>query len=108
MKTGNKTAVFAAINISWALVFVKPAYAYLDPGTLTYFLQTMIALLVGLSLYIKLYWSSIVTFFTGKKTEGAQGEKKDAAGGGPAAGENVKTETKDGGTDKNAGIGEGE
>ena len=108
MKTGNKIAVLAAINISAALIFIKPAYAYLDPGTLTYFLQTMIALLVGLSLYIKLYWSSIAAFFTGKKTEGAQDEKNDAAGGGPAPGSNGNAETKDGGADKNAGSGEGE
>jgi hypothetical protein len=108
MKTGNKIAVLAAINISAAIIFIKPAYAYLDPGTLTYFLQTMIALLVGLSLYIKLYWSSIVAFFTGKKTEGAQDEKNDAAGGAPAPGESGKTETKDVGADKNAGSGEGE
>ncbi|HBC75370.1 MAG TPA: hypothetical protein DC017_11090 [Candidatus Wallbacteria bacterium] len=108
MKTGSKIAVLAAINISAALIFIKPAYAYLDPGTLTYFLQTMIALLVGLSLYIKLYWSSIVAFFTGKKTEGANSEKNDTAGSGPAPGESGNAEAKDGGTDKNAGSGEGE
>lgn len=102
MKTGSKTAIFAAVNISAALVFIKPAYAYLDPGTLTYFLQTMIALLAGLSVAIKIYWSSIVAFFSGKKTGGA-------ADGGPASGESGKSETKDGGgADKNAGSGEGE
>lgn len=108
MKTGNKTAIFAAVNISAALVFIKPAYAYLDPGTLTYFLQTMIALLAGLSVAIKIYWSSIAAFFTGKKTGGARDEKSGAADGGPAAGESGKAETKDGGADKNAGSGEGE
>jgi|GEM_PF-6851393 len=55
--------------IAAALIFITtiPAHAYLDPGTFSYFIQILVAGLVGLSVTIKLYWNNIVAFFKRKK-----------------------------------------
>ena len=45
------------------LVSPQRAYAYLDPGTGSYILQLAIALLLGGSLAIKIYWRKIKTYF---------------------------------------------
>lgn len=63
MKSIVHKCLFVIINIAVVLIFVKPAHAYLDPGTISYFLQILIASLVGISVTIKLCWSSIVSFF---------------------------------------------
>ncbi len=41
--------------------FPREAYAYLDPGTGSYIFQLAIAVLVGGSFAIKLYWRKIKT-----------------------------------------------
>lgn len=45
------------------LIFPKEAYAYLDPGTCSYVLQIIIAVLIGAVLSIKIGWGKIRTFF---------------------------------------------
>ncbi len=63
MKRLRKLMLFTISFTATFILFIKPAYAYLDPGTFTYFLQILIAGLVGISVTIKLYWSSIISFF---------------------------------------------
>lgn len=38
-------------------------HAYLDPGTGSYFLQMLIAALIGALYTLKLYWSKVKSFF---------------------------------------------
>jgi hypothetical protein len=45
------------------LVFPRPAYAYLDPGTGSYILQLILAALLGVAFAVKLFWKNIKTFF---------------------------------------------
>lgn len=45
------------------ILFPKKIYAYLDPGTGSLILQTIIAGLVGVSFTIKIYWKKIKAFF---------------------------------------------
>lgn len=47
------------------LIFARPAYAYLDPGTGSYILQLLIAGLLGAAFALKLFWKNIKAFFTG-------------------------------------------
>ena len=47
----------------FCFVFPQEAYAYLDPGTGSYIFQLAIAILIGGSFAIKLYWRKIKTFF---------------------------------------------
>lgn len=54
------------------MIFPIKSYAYLDPGTGSYFLQLAIAALLGGLYAIKLFWKKIKAFFknifsTGKK-----------------------------------------
>lgn len=53
--------IFAAI-ITIALPGL--AYAYLDPGTGSYFFQLMLGFLVGAAFTVKLYWQKIISFLT--------------------------------------------
>lgn len=43
-------------------IFEQKAYAYLDPGTGSYFFQIIIASLIGGLFAIKLFWAKIVLF----------------------------------------------
>ena len=60
--------------IGWAvvvlmLVGIMPTgvtQAYLDPGSGSLLIQIIIAGILGLLVAIKLYWSRIVAFFTGR------------------------------------------
>jgi len=45
------------------LIWITPAYAYLDPGTGSLIIQSVIAVVVGASFTIKLYWYKIKSFF---------------------------------------------
>jgi hypothetical protein len=40
--------------------------AYIDPGTGSFIIQGIIALVVGASIAMKMYWHRIKVFFTGK------------------------------------------
>jgi len=52
--------------ITLTLIFVLcfPAYAYLDPGTGSYFIQIIIATLLGSFYAIKHFWHKIKLFCT--------------------------------------------
>ena len=51
--------------ITLTLIFVLcfPAYAYLDPGTGSYFLQIIIATVLGAMYAIKHFWYKIKLFY---------------------------------------------
>ncbi len=55
------TLVIVAVLV--CLLFPRPAYAYLDPGTGSYILQLLIAGLVGAAFAVKLFWKNIKAFF---------------------------------------------
>jgi len=40
------------------------AHAYLDPGTLTFVAQSVVAVFVGIALYIKLFWFKFKKLFS--------------------------------------------
>ena len=56
-------ATVAVLLSLFYLVSPQRAYAYLDPGTGSYILQLAIALLLGGSFAIKIYWRKIKTYF---------------------------------------------
>lgn len=47
-----------------SLLWAKPAYAYLDPGTGSLLFQSIIALIAGVAVVAKVYWLRIKNFFT--------------------------------------------
>lgn len=58
-------------------LFPDPAYAYIDPGTGSLILQSIIGAVVGGLVVFKLYWRRAKEFFTGskQKTESRQEDK---------------------------------
>ena len=73
-------------NISFLIVlffysmlwYPQEAYAYLDPGTGSYFFQILIGVLLGALFAIKLYWGKIIiflkNFFAKGETHGREDE----------------------------------
>lgn len=64
------------INLAYAflivIVFNKPAYAYLDPGTGSILLQGLIAAVAGAMAAGGIYWNKIKNFFSGNKVKHEQ------------------------------------
>ena len=56
-----KKATIITLTLIFVLCF--PAYAYLDPGTGSYFLQIIIATVVGAMYAIKHFWYKIKLFY---------------------------------------------
>ena len=52
---------FSAIFLFF--ISVSNAFAYLDPGTGSIILQTIIAVLAGISAWITIFWAKIKNFF---------------------------------------------
>jgi hypothetical protein len=46
-----------------ALFFVRSAGAYIDPGTGSYVLQTLLGVLFGLLYTLKIYWTHVRAFY---------------------------------------------
>lgn len=64
----------AVLLFLFYLMFSQTAYAYLDPGTGSYLLQIGLAVLVGTSFAIKIYWrkikTSLANLFSKRKKDG--------------------------------------
>jgi len=68
----RKCNVFA-VSLLFVIATVPAAHAYLDPGTFSFVLQTLIAALVGALFVLKSYWISIKSWFSGKAGEVSEG-----------------------------------
>lgn len=50
------------------LIYTRPAYAYLDPGSGSMILQLLLAGMAGAAVILKLFWRKLLTLFgIGKK-----------------------------------------
>ena len=45
------------------VVFIEPAYAYLDPGTGSIILQAILAFIAGAAATVSLWWGNLKMFF---------------------------------------------
>ena len=52
---------------------------YIDPGSSSYFVQVIVAALVGAAFWIKMSWQRIKAFFTGTKLKNEQEKDEPAA-----------------------------
>ncbi|MFA5877774.1 MAG: hypothetical protein WC845_00110 [Candidatus Staskawiczbacteria bacterium] len=59
------------------LMFPRKACAYLDPGTGSYFIQIIIATLIGTSFSVKVFWKDIKTFLKKSFSKKEGSEKND-------------------------------
>ncbi len=60
-------ALFLIVVIAW--LPARDAHAYLDPGTGSFLLQAVIALVMGALLTLKLYWHKVKSFFVSAPTD---------------------------------------
>lgn len=60
-----KLSLVALPAILAVLLFPSAAHAYIDPGTGSYFLQILIAGMLGAAFAVKLYWRKIKSFLDG-------------------------------------------
>ena len=70
--------IFYSLIITICLT--KNAYAYLDPGTITAFIQLLVAGIAGALFTIKYWWNSFKNFILkifGKKVNDVSDDKKD-------------------------------
>ena len=59
------------------LLFIEPAYAYLDPGTGSILLQGLIAAIAGVMVTGGVFWSRIKDMFSRKKGKNNQQQNED-------------------------------
>jgi hypothetical protein len=80
-----KSSFVVLTAIPAALLLTSDAQAYVDPGTGSYFLQILIAGILGTAFAVKLYWRKIKDFLTGtvfgrNRTEEEQQTGEDGKG----------------------------
>jgi hypothetical protein len=77
--TRNKLAIVSAGAVAALIFGTSPAAAYLDPGTGSMVLQSVIGAVVGALIVLKLYWHRIKMFFSPK--EGDKSDKNNSLDG---------------------------
>ena len=63
----KQTLTYFTYAIFFALVFNKPAYAYIDPGTGSIILSGLIAAVAGVMATGRIYWNKIKNLFSHNK-----------------------------------------
>ena len=59
-----KITIVLVINIISAIIVIKKADAYIDPGTGSMMIQALLALLATVSVSVGIFWKRIRSFFT--------------------------------------------
>ena len=77
MAFSKKSIRLSAFAGFFFLTFYRDAYAYIDPGTGSYFLQIIIAGLLGVAFAIKVFWKNIKTFLSSLFSKGPKGKPDD-------------------------------
>ena len=55
----KRTHTIIALTIVFCLGFSKDSYSYIDPGTGSYFIQLLLAALVGGLFTLKIFWKKL-------------------------------------------------
>jgi hypothetical protein len=65
------------VPAAWIMLSVaRSAHAYIDPGTGSYVLQTLLAILFAAAYATKIYWRHIIGFFRSRFGRKSLDEKK--------------------------------
>jgi hypothetical protein len=62
MKHLGKIGTISLVSYTLSLVYPRVAWAYLDPGTGSYFFQILIGVVLGSLLAVRLFWGKIRIF----------------------------------------------
>lgn len=63
MKYFKKILIIIVLSSFFYLFYPQKAYAYLDPGSMSFILQIIIAIIIGGIFGIKLFWKNVKLFF---------------------------------------------
>jgi len=77
MNNGGGLKFLAALPFAMVL-FIAPAFAYLDPGTGSLVIQVVIAAVASIAFAMKIFWKKIKLYldgFFGKSSGGQDGKK---------------------------------
>ena len=67
----QKNQIFITITTSFVLgAWTLPAYAYLDPGTGSMLIQSIIGAVAAVGITLKIYWHKIKLMISGRKPQG--------------------------------------
>jgi len=78
MKLFQYFTVLIILIVSFVFFFPRNSYAYLDPGTFSYFIQMLVAVLAGIGVAVKVSWTSIKGVFLKLFSKKKQDEKDSA------------------------------
>lgn len=59
----NNSKYIIGVFVLVAIAMPSISKAYLDPGTMSYFIQALVAILAGVGYAVKIFWSQIKRFF---------------------------------------------
>ena len=57
------------LSLSFNELFISDAFAYIDPGTGSMILQSLIGALVGVGIVLKVYWTKIKFLLLDRKSK---------------------------------------
>lgn len=77
MKTEKNPVNFAPVAVFLLFFVPSDLFAYIDPGSGSYFIQIVIAALVGGAVTIKVFWRRIKDFFTSRLNRKRQKPKNE-------------------------------
>ena len=66
-KSLSKLFILLLLLSTLSTTFPRNVYAYVDPGTGSYFLQIVIGVLLGGLFSVKLFWKNVKNIFSRKK-----------------------------------------
>ena len=71
MKSEFKKKIFGSLYISFCIIFIfsNISYGYLDPSAMTYLIQIISAIVIGLSTFIGVLMYKLKKFFSKKKNK---------------------------------------
>jgi hypothetical protein len=75
-----RSSLVALVLLLAALSIPSTAYAYVDPGTGSYFLQILLAGLLGAAFAVRFYWRRIKSFLSGTVFGRNKGEEERQTG----------------------------
>jgi hypothetical protein len=74
--TAGKLGIVSALALASLASWTPSAHAYLDPGTGSLILQSIIGLIAGALVAIRVYWGRIKMFFGSKSTKDRNRDSK--------------------------------
>lgn len=75
--SANRSIRLAVVVTLFSIILAKPAYAYIDPGTVSFAVQAIVAALAAGLFAMKLWWYKIINFFKPSKSSASGGEENE-------------------------------